>query len=98
MTGAITGADSFPNSTMTFISRSSMTDAEYVINHLSKLKTWSRFVNGTETDAITYLLTTIPTKDTALTHSQYGAFLKLSGAIDDRFRQAPEGSIIRETL
>ena len=75
-----------------------MTNAQYVINHLTRLKRWSRFVTGAEISAIDYLLTTIPSKNTSITNPQYDAFLKLSGAILDRFRQAPEGDIMWEVL
>ena len=75
-----------------------MTNAQSVINHLTRLKTWSRFVTGAEISAIDYLLTTIPSKNTSITNPQYDAFLKLSGAIFDRFRQAPEGDIMWEVL
>lgn len=75
-----------------------MTNAQYVINHLTRLKRWSRFVTGAEISAIDYLLTTIPSKNTSITNPQYDAFLKLSGAIFDRFRQAPEGDIMWEVL
>jgi hypothetical protein len=75
-----------------------MTNAEYLIHHLNKLKTWSRFVTSAHTSDIDYLLSTIPTKDTSITRPQYDAFLKLSGAILDRFRQAPEGDIMWEVL